>query len=405
MTDAIVIVGAGHAGGRTAETLRAAGVTAPIQLIGAESYPPYERPPLSKDLLTGKIAVEKTYIQPAAYWAEHDIALVLDAPAAALDRAAKQVRLSDGRVLDYATLVLATGGRPRRLSLPGSDSGRVRYLRDIEDTRAIRAALGPDARLAIVGAGVIGLEVAASARALGAAVTVLEVAPMPLGRVVDRALGEWFMALHRGHGVDMRMGVSVQAIRDGAGGAVLELADGATVAADLVVVGIGIVPNAELARDAGLTVDDGIVVDQFGRTADPAIFAVGDVARAFHPTVGRHVRLEAWRNADNQSRAVARVIAGGSEPYVEVPWMWSDQYDINLQVAGLPSAVDASVRRGTDDKFTVIQLKDGAVVGGVTVNQGRDMRPLQQLIAKAAQVDAERLADPAVPLAQIAKGA
>ncbi len=164
-------------------------------------------------------------------------------------------------------------------------------------------------------------------------------------------------------------------------------------------------PNAELARDAGLAVDDGIVVDQFGRTGDPAIFAVGDVARAFHPTVGRHVRLEAWRNADNQSRAVARVIAGGNEPYVEVPWMWSDQYDVNLQVAGLPAAVDASVRRGTDDKFTVIQLNDGAVVGAVTVNQGRDMRPLQQLIAKAAKVDVERLADPAVPLAQIAKGA
>src|SRR5260221_9800822 len=187
MTDAIVIVGAGNAGGRTAEALRAAGITAPIQLIGAETHPPYERPPLSKDLLTGKMPVEKTYIQPASYWAEHDIALQLGAPAVALDRAAKQVRLDDGQVLDYATLVLATGGRPRRLPLPRAESPRVRYLRDIEDTRAIPAALGPGARLAIVRAGVIGLEVAASARALGAAVTVVEIAPLPLGRVVDPA--------------------------------------------------------------------------------------------------------------------------------------------------------------------------------------------------------------------------
>jgi NADPH-dependent 2,4-dienoyl-CoA reductase/sulfur reductase-like enzyme len=404
-TDAIVIVGAGHAGGRAAEALRAAGVGAPIHLVGAERHPPYERPPLSKELLTGRLAVEKTYIQPATFWAEHAIALHLGAPAVALDRAARQVRLGDGGVLDYATLVLATGARPRRLTVPGADSPRVRYLRDIEDTHAIQAALGPAKRLAIVGAGVIGLEVAASARALGAAVTVVEVAPLPLGRVVDPLVGEWFLALHRRHGVEMRMSERLVAIRDSDAGVTLELAAGAPVDADLVVIGIGVVPNLELARDAGLAVDDGIVVDQFGRTADPAIFAVGDVARAFHPSLGRHARLEAWRNAENQPRAVARVIAGGSEPYDEVPWMWSDQYDVNLQVAGLPRAVDRTVRRGGDDKFTLIQLSGGAVVGAITVNQGRDMRPLQQLIAKAAAVDPERLADPAVPLAQIAKGA
>ncbi len=402
-TDAVVIVGAGHAGGRVAEELRAAGVGAPIHLVGEERHPPYERPPLSKELLTGKVEVEKTYIQPASYWAEHAVTLHLGTRAEAIDRASRRVRLSGGSALDYATLVLATGARPR--ALPGPPSPRVRTLRDIADTQAIRTAVAAGSRLAIVGAGVIGLEVAASARTLGAAVTILEIAPTPLGRVVERAVGDWFLELHLRHGVDMRMGATVRAIRDGGRAATVELADGTAIEAELIVVGIGVVPNVELARDAGLEVDDGIVVDQFGRTADPAVYAVGDVARAFHPVLGRHQRLEAWRNAENQSRAVARVIAGGSAPYDEVPWMWSDQYDVNLQVAGVPRAVETTVRRGTADRFTLIQLADGVVVGGVTVNQGRDMRPLQQLIAQAAKVDAARLADPAVPLAQIAKGA
>ncbi|MBV8168049.1 MAG: FAD-dependent oxidoreductase [Alphaproteobacteria bacterium] len=404
-TDAIVIVGAGHAGGRVAETLRGTGVAVPIHLIGEEAYPPYERPPLSKELLIGKKTIEQTFIQPATYWAEHGIDLRLGVRAVGLDRAAQRVSLSDGTALDYATLVFATGGRPRRLSLPGADGPRVRYLRDIEDTRALQAALKPGARVVVVGAGVIGLEVAASAQTLGCAVTVLEVAPAPLGRVVERSVGDWFLALHRARGVDMRMGAGLQAIEDGPAGAVLTLADGTRLDADVVVVGIGIIPNAELARAAGLDVDDGIVVDDCGRTTDPAIFAVGDVARGFHAVVGRHVRLEAWRNADNAPRAVAQVIAGGSQPYVEVPWMWSDQYDVNLQVAGLPRAVDQTIRRGGDDKFTLLQLHGGVVVGGVTVNQGRDMRPIQQLIAKAAPVDPARLADPAVQLGVIAKGA
>jgi NADPH-dependent 2,4-dienoyl-CoA reductase/sulfur reductase-like enzyme len=405
MSEAIVILGAGHAGGRMAEALRAAGVTAPIHLIGEEPYPPYERPPLSKELLVGKKTVEQTYIQPAGYWAEHAIDLRLGARAVALDRQAKRVTLADGTTLGYATLVLATGGRPRRLSLPGADTPRVRTLRDVADTHALQAALKPGARVVVVGAGVIGLEVAASARALDCAVTVLEVAPAPLGRVVERSVGDWFLALHRARGVDMRMGASLQAIVDGPGGAALSLADGTRLEADIVLVGIGIIPNAELAQAAGLEVDDGIVVDACGRTADPAVFAVGDVARGFHPVVGRHVRLEAWRNADNAPRAVAQVIAGGDQPYVEVPWMWSDQYDVNLQVAGLPGAVDRTIRRGGDDKFTLLQLLDDVVVGGVTVNQGRDMRPIQQLIAKAAKVDPARLADPAVQLGAIAKGA
>jgi NADPH-dependent 2,4-dienoyl-CoA reductase/sulfur reductase-like enzyme len=399
----IVIVGAGHAGGRMAEALRAAGVAAPIHLIGEEAYPPYERPPLSKDLLTGKVAIESTFIQPASYWAEQGITLHLGTRATALDRAARQVRLDDGTVLGYATLVLATGGRPRRLAVPGAESPRLRYLRDIEDTKALRALLAPGKRLTVVGAGVIGLEVAASARILGAEVTVLEMAPAPLGRVVERAVGEWFLALHRGRGVDMRMGVQLREIRDTGKDAVLALADGSLVEADVIVAGIGIQPNSELAEAAGLAVEDGVMTDALGRTADPAIFAIGDVARSFHPMLGRHQRLEAWRCAENQSRAVAQVIAGGTAPYDEVPWMWSDQYDVNLQVAGLPRTADRTVRRGGADKFTLIQLLDGTVVGGVTVNQGRDMRPLQSLIAKAARPDPARLADPTVQLALIAK--
>ena len=403
--DAIVILGAGHAGGRMAEALRAAGVAAPIHLVGEEAYPPYERPPLSKDLLAGKVAVESTFIQPLAFWTEHAVTLHLGMRAEAIDRAARRVRLSDGSALEYGVLVLATGGRPRRLALPGADTKRLRYLRDIEDAKALQAALRPGTRLAVIGAGVIGLEVAASARGLGADVTVLELAPMPLGRVVDATVGEWFLALHRRNGVDFRMGVRPVEIRDTGAGATIVLADGGTLEADVIVAGIGIHPNSELAAAAGLAVEDGVVVDAHGRTADPAIFAVGDVACAFHPSLGRHQRLEAWRCAENQPRAVAQVIAGGAAPYDEVPWMWSDQYDVNLQVAGLPRAVDQTIRRGGDDRFTLVQLRDGAVVGGVTVNQGRDMRPIQQMIAKAARPDPARLADPAVQLAQLAKGA
>jgi 3-phenylpropionate/trans-cinnamate dioxygenase ferredoxin reductase subunit len=403
--DAIVIVGAGHAGGRMAEALRAAGVTAPIHLVGDEAYPPYERPPLSKDLLAGKVAVEATFIQPLAFWTEHAVTLHLGVRAEAIDRAARCVRLSDGSALAYGVLVLATGGRPRRLTLPGADTPRLRYLRDIEDTKALQAALRPGTRLAVIGAGVIGLEVAASARGLGAAVTVLELASTPLGRVVDATVGDWFLALHRRNGVDLRMGVRPVEIRDTGAGAAIVLADGGTIAADLIVAGIGIQPNSELAAAAGLAVEDGVVVDAHGRTADPAIFAVGDVACAFHPSLNRHQRLEAWRCAENQPRAVAQVIAGGTAPYDEVPWMWSDQYDVNLQVAGMPRTVDRTIRRGGDDRFTLVQLHDGVVVGGITVNQGRDMRPIQQMIAKAARPDPARLADPAVQLAQLAKGA
>jgi len=401
----ILIVGAGHAGGVAAATLRQAGFTGAITLVGSEPYPPHERPPLSKELLAGVIPIEKTYLRPLAFYAENGIAFRPGETAVAIDRKAQRVELANGDTVPYDALLLTTGARARRLTLRGADHPRVLYLRDIADSLALREALNTGVRVVVVGAGFIGLEAAAVARKRGAAVTVLEVQREPLQRVCPPEIGRFMADLHRRNGVDLRTGVALTAIEPDGDALVLRTADGGAIAADVVLAGIGAQPNVELGQAAGLAIDDGIVTDEFGRTGDPQIFAAGDVTRHFNPLLGRRLRLEAWQNAQNQAMAVAKVMAGGNQPHAELPWFWTDQYDVNLQIAGAPERWSELVWRGTasDKAFTVFALADGKPVGTITMNNGRDMRAARELIARDRAVDPARLADPKVKLQDLAR--
>jgi len=396
----VVIIGAGHAGGRAAEALRSAAHKGRVTLIGSEAYPPYERPPLSKELLAGAIPHEKTFLRPASYYDETDIDLKLGATVAAIDRAAQRLALDAGGTIPYDALLLTTGARARRLALPGGEGPRVFYLRDIDDALALRERLQEGTRLAVIGAGFIGLEVAATARKRGAAVTVLELAPHPLARVAAPEIGEFLAALHRRKGVDVRTGVKVTAIEDLGDTLRIAVEGSEPILADYVAIGIGAQPNTELAEAAGIETRDGILVDEFGRSNDPAIYAAGDVTRHFNPLLGRHVRLEAWQNAQNQGIAVAKVIAGGNTPFAEVPWFWTDQYETNLQMAGAPDRWDRVVWRGepSDPGFTLFQLLEGKPVAAVTVNNARDMRFARMLIQRGQTVDPAVLGDKAAKL-------
>lgn len=401
----IAILGAGHAGGCAAGALRRAGYQGRITLIGSEWHPPYERPPLSKELLLGAIPHEKTYLQPEPYYAEAAIDLRLGTAVTAIDRAAQRLELDAGGTIPYDALLVTTGARARRLRLPGGDGKRVFYLRDIGDALALRELLVEGARLVVLGAGFIGLEVAATARKRGAAVTVLELAPHPLGRVAPAEIGDFLAKVHRAKGVDLRTGIKVVAIED-SGEELRIIAEGSEpIVADYAAIGIGAQPNTELAEAAGLDVRDGILVDEFGHSSDPAIFAAGDVTRHLNPLLGRHIRLEAWQNAQNQGIAVAKVMAGGSEPFSEVPWFWTDQYEINLQMAGAPDRWDQLVWRGepNDPGFTLFQLLEGKVVAAITVNNARDMRFARMLIQRGQKADPAALGDKAVKLQDLAR--
>jgi NADPH-dependent 2,4-dienoyl-CoA reductase/sulfur reductase-like enzyme len=401
----IVIVGAGHAGGSAAAALRTAGHKGGITLIGSERYPPYERPPLSKELLAGAIPHEKTYLRPETFYAETGIDLKLGTTVAAIDRKTQRLEFEGDGTLPYDALLITTGARARCLPLPGGDGQRVFYLRDIDDALALRKRLEEGTRLAVIGAGFIGLEVAATARKRGAAVTVLELAPYPLARVAAPEIGEFLADLHRRKGVDLRTGIKVTAIED-IGAGLRILADGAEpIFVDYAAIGIGAQPNTELAQAAGVEVRDGILVDAFGRSNDPAIFAAGDVTRHLNPLLGRQIRLEAWQNAQNQAIAVAKIMGGGTDAFSEVPWFWTDQYEINLQMAGAPDRWDQVVWRGepAEPGFTLFQLWEGKPVAAVTVNNARDMRFARMLIQKGLQVDPAALANKAVKLQDLAR--
>ncbi|MGE4014453.1 MAG: NAD(P)/FAD-dependent oxidoreductase, partial [Alphaproteobacteria bacterium] len=337
----IVIVGAGQAGGRAAQALRQAGYTGSLILVGDERWAPYERPPLSKALILANDGHEKVRLHDPTYYGQHNIDLRLGAVAARIDRVAKRLELADGTTLPYDRLMLATGARVRKLAIPGAELNGIFYLRDLADSESIRTRISAGVKVAVIGGGFIGLEIAASAKKRGAEVTVLEAADRLMGRAVAREIGDWFAGMHRRHGVDIRLGVQVKAIEGADKVEAVALGDGAKVAADLVIVGIGIVPNVELAKDAGLTIDNGIVVDEFGRTSDPDIYAAGDVANQPNHFLGRRLRLESYQNAQDQGMAVAvNMIDGGAagapKAYEDSLWVWSDQHDVNLQMTGAP---------------------------------------------------------------------
>jgi 3-phenylpropionate/trans-cinnamate dioxygenase ferredoxin reductase component len=396
--DPYVIVGAGLAGAKAAETLRAEGFAGPVVLIGDEDEAPYERPPLSKGYLLGKDPRESAAVHPADWYEEQGVDLRLGTPVAAVHPAAHEVELAGGERVRYAKLLLATGSVVRPLPVSGGD--RARTLRKLPDADELKAALGRGGRVVVVGAGWIGLEVSAAARQQGADVTLIEATAQPLSRVLGDEMGAVFADLHRAHGVDLRLGSGVTGI--GADG--VALPDGTTLPADLVVVAVGIRPDTRLAEEAGLGVDDGILVDASLRTSDPDVYAAGDVARLDHPRFGR-IRVEHWANALNGGPAAARAMLGQDVRYDRVPYFFSDQYDLGMEYSGWapPGSYDQVVVRGdlAAREFVAFWLSGGRVLAGMNVNVWDVTDPIQALIRRTEPVDPTRLADPDVPLDQI----
>jgi 3-phenylpropionate/trans-cinnamate dioxygenase ferredoxin reductase subunit len=405
-TDAFVIVGAGLAGAKAAETLREEGFDGPVVLVGEESERPYERPPFSKGYLLGSAERDSAYVHDAGWYAEHDVDLRTGVRATRIDPAERRVELDTGEQLGYRRLLLATGASPRRLAVPGADQAGVRYLRTAADSDQLVADLSGEWRqVVVVGAGWIGLEVAAAARTRGHAVTVVEPRPTPLHAVLGEAMGQLFARLHRDHGVDVRTGTTLREIR-GVGGGVdaVVLDDGETLHADVVVVGVGVGPNTALAEAAGLKVDNGVVADASLCTSDPDIFVAGDIANAFHPLYGRHVRVEHWANALNGGPAAARSMLGQQVSYDRVPYFFTDQYDLGMEYSGLGGPDDTVVTRGDVDsgEFIAFWLAGGRVRAGMNVNVWDVTEPIQGLVRARAEVPVERLTDPAVPLEELA---
>ena len=377
-------------------------------LIGEESDRPYERPPLSKDYLLGKAERETLYVHPQEWYAEHDVDLRLGVAVTAIDRAAHEISLADGSKAGYAKLLLATGSSPRRLSLPGADLDGVLYLRSAGDSDRIRTAFQGASQVAVIGAGWIGLETAAAARAAGAEVTVLEVADLPLLRVLGRQVAQVFADLHKDNGVDLRCGVQTLEItgRDGKAAGV-RLADGSHIEADVVIVGVGITPNSQLASAAGLEVDNGIWADAQLRSSDPDIYAAGDVANAFHPLLGKHVRLEHWANALNQPQTAAKAMLGQDVAYDMVPYFFTDQYDLGMEYPAMwsPTATTRSSSAATRPaEFIAFWLGGGRVLAGMNVNVWDVNEAIQALVRSGQQVDSGALSDPATPLESLVGG-
>lgn len=403
MAATFVIVGAGQAGAWAAVTLRQAGFDGRILLIGEEIWRPYERPPLSKAVLTEDTEPSVLYFHPEARYAELDVELMLGMPAEAVDPDAHTLRMVDGRVIAYDKLLLATGGQARRLPVSGGE--RALSLRTLEDARAIRARLGGARHVLCIGAGVIGLEIASSACTRGCAVTVLEALPRAMGRAVSPEGAAFIAGLHRAAGVVLQFDVVVERL-DAApdGGTVVTCRDGRTFAADLVVAGVGMQRNLALAEAAGLALDGGIVVDEWGRTSAPDVFAAGDVTAFLHPMFGRRLRLESWRHAQNHGIAVARAMCGDAPPYDDVPWFWTDQHGVNLQVAGLPADAARTIVRegGSPAGFVAVHLaEDGSVLGVTAANNPREIRAGQALIKSRKVPDIGKLADAGVPLQRL----
>jgi 3-phenylpropionate/trans-cinnamate dioxygenase ferredoxin reductase subunit len=399
-----VILGAGQAAAQIVASLRQEGYPGAITVIGEEPYPPYQRPPLSKAYLSGELPADRLFLRPDEFWAEAKCDLRLGVQALSVDLAAKTVTLSQGAALPYTTLVFATGSRVRTLPLPGAELDGVLYLRGIADVDQLRPRMTAGQRLAVIGGGYIGLEVAAVARKLGLDVTVFEMANRVLARVASPALSAFYSAEHARHGVKIVTDAKVHGfVRQSSGGLMVD-AQGGSVAVDTVLIGAGILPNQELAQEAGIACNNGILVDDFGRTSDASVFAAGDCANLVNPYVPHRLRLESVQNAIDQAKHVAAAIAGKPKPYGEVPWFWSDQYDLKLQIAGVGLQGDTHVVRGDPGQrsFAVFHLRDGAVAAVEAVNAAPEYMMGRRLIANRARVAPERLADRAIPMKEMA---
>ncbi len=402
----VVIVGAGHAGGSAAALLRQYGWKGPITLLGDEALPPYQRPPLSKAWLKGEADGASLALRPLGFYATSNIALRLGTVARAIDRAARLVAMSDGETIAYDHLILALGSRARRLDLPGTDLAGVLELRTVVDADRLKHALGPGRRLAVIGGGYIGLEAAASARALGAEAVVIEREDRVLARVACKVLSDFFHDQHRARGVEFMLGAGVDAI-EGADGrvAAVRLSDGTRVPCEAVLIGVGAVANDDLAQAAGLECRGGIVVDLAARTADPAVYAIGDCTHRPLPLYDRTARLESVPNALEQAKQAASTLCGRKLPAPEVPWFWSDQYDLRLQIAGMPFDATDIVLRGdlAAGSFAIFHLTaDGILQAVEAVNAAPEFMAGRLMIGKRKKIARERLADLALSMKDLA---
>jgi len=393
----VAVVGAGLAGAKAVEVLRAEGYGGRIELFGDEPHRPYERPPLSKGYLQGNDERDTVFVHPENWYGEHDVDLRLGTEVTGLDRHAHELMTAGGQPVRYDRLLLATGASPRHLRLPHADLPGVHYLRNLDDSDALRAAFRPGANVVVIGAGWIGLETAAAARTAGATVTVLESAELPLLRVLGPQMAQVFAGLHRENGVDLRLGVEVAGLRaDGSTVTGVELGDGAVVDADAVVVGIGVAPNVDLARSAGLDVDNGVLVDASLRTSDPHVFAAGDIANAEHPVLRRRIRVEHWANALHQPEVAAQSILGKDAVYDRLPYFFTDQYDLGMEYVGYATADDDVVVRGDLEsrEFVALWVRDGRVVAGMNVNVWDVTDRIRDLILAGQPADAFELPAP-----------
>lgn len=402
--DPYVIVGAGLAGAKAAETLRAEGFDGRVLLVGEEPVRPYERPPLSKEYLRGEKGFEHAAVHSAGFYEAQGIELRTSSPVSRIDPAARGVELASGERLSYEKLLLATGARERRLPVPGADLAGVHYLRTVGDSDSLREALSTAQRVVVVGGGWIGAEVAASARQMGAQVALVELSSVPLEGVLGQEVGAVYRDLHAEHGVELHLGVGVESLSGSSRAEEVRLADGTILPADLVVVGVGVTPRTELAEAAGIEVRDGIVTDEYLATSAPGVYAVGDVAAVSYPRYGAHVRLEHWSAALNQGPAAARNMLGQAIPYDEVPYFYSDQYDLGMEYRGWAPAFDRVVLRGDvgGRTFIAFWLHDGAPVAAMNANIWDAGDAIEALLRSGARPDPALLADPEAPLADLA---
>ncbi len=400
-----VVVGANLAGGRAVETLRQEGFDGRIVLIGEEPDRPYERPPLSKEVIRSEAEPSSVFLRDAGWYDEQRIELQLGVAVTAIDAASKTLTLSGGGTLGYDSCLLATGGRVRRIDVPGEKLDGIRYLRSVRDASDLAAELERRPRVVVVGAGFIGAEVAASARTVGCDVTMIEVLEVPLARVLGDDIGKVYAQIHRDHGVDLRLGEGVTGFEGSDRVESVVGSSGTRYPADLVVIGVGIQPNVELASGAGIDCDNGILVDEGCRTSAPDVFAAGDVANRPDSFSGKRIRVEHFQNAQNQGPAAARSMLGREEPFDEVPWFWSDQYEVNLQMLGHASPDDGRIVRGDPSTldFTALYVRGGRLTAAIAMNRGKDIAAARRLIERRVEVDPSRAADGDVALRDLLK--
>ena len=399
----VVIIGAGQAGGQAAYSLRLGGYEGAITLVGDEPAPPYQRPPLSKAYFKGEMDAERLFLKPLAYYGEHHVDLIMGVSATKIDLASKQVELSDGRRAPFDRLVIATGARPRKLAIAGAELGGITELRTLGDVDRLKQLARPGARMVVVGAGYIGLEAAAVGVQLGLKVSVLEAMPQVLSRVAGPEIGAFYTSVHRAAGTDIRLGARIEAFEGTGQVSGVRLQGGEVIPADLVLVGVGVLPNLELALEAGLVCGNGIVVDEQMRTSHADVFAIGDVA--WRPLVhyGREGRLESVHNAIEGGKLAAAAILGANPPPLEAPWFWSDQFDLKLQTAGLWTGADQTVVRGDPNarSFAVFYLKEGRLIAVDAVNAAPEFIVGKKLVAAKAAVAPGELADKSISMKDI----